>query len=990
MVNRRRVALVAAVASLMALTSSAPGQAGSVSQAGLVSADPADNTPHVKDGKILAILPMGNRIYVAGTFTEVRNHGESTKLPRPGLFAFDPSTNRIDESFVPGDATGNYFGVVPGSTGADGEETGNPRGVHALAGSPDGKYIYAAGNWKSDQAGNINKKVVKLDAATGQRVGTFDSRITSAAKDIELSGSRLYVAGIFDSVGGTPRGGLAALDPTTGALLPDVNVAFTEPRTQYEAVDPGDPIDHDGDPNTPPITPPADFGSPRVEAIEVTPDGKTLVAGGNFTKAGGLERWQVALLDVTPGQNASVKSNWKTNRFDDRDPGDEDDPLHCASKFDSHIKDIDMSPDGSYFVVVTTGGYTSRGPLCDFASRWDIGATGSDIQPTWAASDGGDTMTGVEITGSAVYISGHMRWMNNFHNDGSAADATAGPGAVEREGIAALHPKSGLPLPWNPRRGRGHGAEALVATPQGLYVGSDTDYIGCGASACRQFDLLGSPSDPGELHEKLSFFPLAGGGAVENHVSHNLPGDLYSVSAAGLVRRPFDGSALGAALTLPSGFNWGDVRGAFVLGETLYTGFADGRLLRFPFTGNSIGAAAEVPMRGLQSESKAKFTKSDVGKITGMFYDNGRLYYTKTGDAKLHWRTFLPWSDPAHEIVGDTQYDVDSGRNWGSVAGITMAGGNLYFVENDTLHKMAWAGDKPSGSASSVGSAAGLGGRGLFVMPGLSAPGGPIDPPGGPIIQPGTVLRSGYWMVGNDGAVYAFGEARHLGDAIPHLGSALAVDLEPTPSSNGYWIIDDQGKVFGFGDARHHGNVDRSKLARDEKVTSLSATPSGGGYWIFTTKGRAIAFGDAGHHGDVSTVKLNAPVLDSIPTPSGKGYYMVAADGGIFTFGDAKFYGSTGDIRLNKPVQSLVPDPDGKGYWLVASDGGVFTFESVFRGSTGDIALNKPMTGMVPYGNGYLMVAEDGGIFNFSNLPFVGSLGDNPPSRPVVSVASVG
>jgi hypothetical protein len=981
MLNRRRVAVITALASVMALSSLASsGQAQpNVPQAGLVSVDPVDYTPHVKDGKVLAILPMGNKVYVGGTFTEVRTSGHQP-IARAGLFALDANTGEIDMGFAAADGAGTpYFVVTPGSTNENGDEVGRPEGVHALAGSPDGQYLYVAGNW-----GGGGKKVLKLRASDGQKVDTFDSRITSAAKDIVLHGDRLYVAGIFDSVGGVARGGLAALHPETGVLLPDVNIAFTEPRTNYEL---NEPIDHDGDPLTPPVVI-ATTGKPRVESIAITPDGKTLVAGGNFTKAGGIERWQVALLDVTPGRNATVKSDWKTTRFDDRDPSDPDDPLHCSEKFDSHIKDIDMSPDGAYFVVVTTGGYVSRGPLCDFASRFETGATGSAIQPTWAASDGGDTMTGVAITGSAVYISGHMRWMNNFHNDGSSDDAKPGPGSVEREGIAALDPKSGLPLPWNPRRGRGHGAEALVSTAQGLWVGSDTDYIGCGATQCRQFDLLGSPADPGEQHQKLAFFPLAGGAAVESYAGHALPGDLYSVSAAGLVRRTFDGSSLGAALTLPSGFNWGDVRGAFTLGQTLYTGFADGRLLRFPFTGNTIGAAAEVPLRGLQSETKAKFTKSDVGKFTGMFYDNGRLYYTKSGDSKLHWRTFLPWSDPAHEVVGDTEFDVDSSRNWGSVAGMTMAGGNLYFVEGDKLNRMAWAGDKPSGSAAVIGNSAGLAGRGLFVMPGQPSPVGPLDPPGGSITQPGTVLRSGYWMVGNDGAVYAFGEARHLGDAIPHLGSALAVDLEPT-SGNGYWIVDDQGRVFAYGDARSHGNVDRSKLAKDEKVTSLSSTPSGGGYWIFTTRGRAIAFGDAGHHGDMVATKLNAPVLDSIPTPSGKGYYMVAGDGGIFTFGDAKFFGSTGNMKLNQPVQSLVPDPDGKGYWLVASDGGVFAFDAPFKGSMGATRLNKPMTGMIPYGNGYLMVAEDGGIFNFSNLEFVGSLGNNPPARPVVSVASV-
>jgi hypothetical protein len=96
-----------------------------------------------------------------------------------------------------------------------------------------------------------------------------------------------------------------------------------------------------------------------------------------------------------------------------------------------------------------------------------------------------------------------------------------------------------------------------------------------------------------------------------------------------------------------------------------------------------------------------------------------------------------------------------------------------------------------------------------------------------------------------------------------------------------------------------------------------------------------------------------------------------------------------GNTRLNAPVQSLVPDPDGTGYWLVASDGGVFAFDSGFRGSMGRTKLNRPMTGMVPYGNGYLMVAEDGGIFSFSDKPFLGSLGDNPPPSPIVSVAAL-
>ena len=247
--------------------------------------------------------------------------------------------------------------------------------------------------------------------------------------------------------------------------------------------------------------------------------------------------------------------------------------------------------------------------------------------------------------------------------------------------------------------------------------------------------------------------------------------------------------------------------------------------------------------------------------------------------------------------------------------------------------------------------------------------------------------KSGYWMLGSGGAVYAFGDAPNHGQPVLAAG-VEAVDLEPTPGSGGYWIVDSNGVVYAFGDARHFGNLDRARLSNGERITSLSATPDGSGYWIFTTRGRVLAFGDARHFGDVAAVALNGPVLDSIPTPSGLGYYMVASDGGIFAFGDAEFAGSMGGQRLNKPVQSLVPDADGAGYWLVASDGGIFAFDSPFRGSLGSVRLNKPIKGMVRYGNGYLMVGTDGGIFAFSDKPFAGSLGANPPAHPIVSVAA--
>jgi len=373
------------------------------------------------------------------------------------------------------------------------------------------------------------------------------------------------------------------------------------------------------------------------------------------------------------------------------------------------------------------------------------------------------------------------------------------------------------------------------------------------------------------------------------------------------------------------------------------------------------------------------------------------------GDGKVKVTWDAPASDGGSPITGYTVTASHNRSNFTASFGASATSGTIRNLVNGKVYTVTVVaknanGPGPASAPVTVtldavaptttttapgGSDPGAGGNG-DPLGGGAGSGGDAPGAGQPDAGDG---HSGYWLLGSDGTVYAFGDAVSHGDA--SAGPAQAIDLEPTPSGQGYWVLDNRGRIRAFGDAAHLGDAVSTKLAPGETPASLSATPTGAGYWVFTNRGRAIPFGDAAFLGDMSGTTLNGPVLDSVATLSGHGYYMVAADGGIFAFGDARFAGSMGGRNLNAPVRSLVPDGDGAGYWLVASDGGIFAFDAPFRGSMGGQRLNKPVRGMVRFGDGYLMVGEDGGVFEFSDRPFGGSLGARPPANPIVTVAAL-
>ncbi len=460
MITRRRLAGLAAPLLLMPLLATTPADAVSADLGDeVVSAFPKLGTPHVMDGAVMAITQVGSKVIVAGTFTKVSPSATFTDtsddLTRNRIFAFDADTGVIDPTFNP-----NLGGAV-----------------NSL--DTDGTHVYVAGAFNSVGGSKTFKRVAKIDMA-GNPVVAFKATPNKVVNEVLVRNGSVYIGGAFTSVKSRnvayANGILAALDPVRGTPLPSVGLTFAGVYNP-SAKNPG---------------------ATNVKRFDVSADGSRLVAIGNFATVNGQARNQVVVLN-TSGATATL-APWATNRFDRSHSV-------CAGVFDTFTRDLDVSPDGSFFVISTTGAFAggaNSSTLCDTTTRWEMNSTGND--PTWIDYTGGDTSYGVAVTGDVVYVGGHMRWQNNpFQGD------QAGPGAVSREGIAALDAVNGLPLSWNPGRDRGVGAQALFATSAGLWVGSDTTLFA------------------NQRRGRIAFLPLAGGTTLPTHSQATLPGDLVGV-----------------------------------------------------------------------------------------------------------------------------------------------------------------------------------------------------------------------------------------------------------------------------------------------------------------------------------------------------------------------------------------------------------------------------------------------------------------------------
>ena len=350
-------------------------------------------------------------VVVGGNFDTIENSQRNTQYARTNIFAFDKASGAISTDFNPV-LNGDVWSVLV-----------------------SGSSVYIGGGFTT--VNGVNRRAIaKLDLATGQLDPLFTPALSGRVSDMQMRNGVLVIAGTFGRR-------LMAINPTNG------NVSTYIPNT----------LTVTGKlPNS---------NSAQVFKFDISPDGQHLVAVGNFTHVVGQARPRVFMLDLGP--TAATLSPWNYYAFG----------LSCSSTRTNAIawvQDVDFAPDSSYFAVAAFGYMYQNGQRgfqpCDAVARFETN-TLSPTSPTWINYTGGDSLKSVAVTGAAVYVQGHSRWLNNpFGQD------SAGPGALVRAGGGAIDPTTGLALSWNPKMPQQSGGYQIVPTATGVWFANDGTFFG--------------------------------------------------------------------------------------------------------------------------------------------------------------------------------------------------------------------------------------------------------------------------------------------------------------------------------------------------------------------------------------------------------------------------------------------------------------------------------------------------------------------------------
>ncbi|MBM9458564.1 PKD domain-containing protein [Nocardioides sp. zg-536] len=391
--------------------------------AGLVPDSPRTNQPTITTGEIWDIEVVGNRVYVAGTFTSIRQPNNGTVINQSFLAAYNWSTGQVDTGFRPTFTNG---------------------GVDAVEASPDGTKLFISGNF-----GTVNgvdrKAIARIDPVTGAPITSFTANANGKVNELAVTNSTVYAGGRFTTVNNVPRGALAALDPATGQVRAD----FVNNITGGIGTN----------------------GDLAVQRLKLTHDEGRLLVVHTGRQVNGQDRYGVAIINT----RTNKLTPWKTTLWEDN------------LQFVGGIQRAyggDVAPDDSYFVVVSGSG-GDRPPINDTVIKFALDGD-SDAKPQWISRHF-DSIYSVAATEAGIYIGGHFQWAESAtapvpwpglddvgYGTGQGLGAYGlGDAVVKRYHLAALDPGDGHALEWFAPSQSYEGDKHIEATPRGLFVGGD-------------------------------------------------------------------------------------------------------------------------------------------------------------------------------------------------------------------------------------------------------------------------------------------------------------------------------------------------------------------------------------------------------------------------------------------------------------------------------------------------------------------------------------
>ena len=330
-------------------------------------------------------------------------------------------------------------------------------GVAAVEASPDGTKLFVAGSFNTVN-GVAKQKVASLNLTTGAPLTTFGftNSTNNQVQSLAATNSTLYVGGRYTRVNGQLRTGLAAVNAASGV----VDLTFNNSLSGGIGVN----------------------GQLGVPQLKLTHDNSKLLVVHTGRQIAGQDRLGMGIIDTATKQLLPFRSTlWDENLA--RVGGVT--RICCA----------DIAPDDSYFIV-TSGSGGDAPPISDTAVAYPLNATSiqdSDVQPLWISRHF-DSIYSVAITEQAVYLGGHFQFIESQTSDDpwpgldnvgyGTGQGLAGYGlgdqVVRRDHIAAVSPINGKTIEWNPTGGSNsfEGNKAMEATTRGLFIGGDGMFQG--------------------------------------------------------------------------------------------------------------------------------------------------------------------------------------------------------------------------------------------------------------------------------------------------------------------------------------------------------------------------------------------------------------------------------------------------------------------------------------------------------------------------------